>query len=79
MRLVDSTNHEFQGLENSVNLTNNPTIDYRINAKTDAGVGIVPEVSISGNPVISYTLDGQTVRYRLSATDSPSDTIELNL
>jgi len=79
MQLVDSTNHEFQNMGDAINLNSNPTIDYRINAKTDAWVSIVPGVFISGNPIISYTLDGQTVRYRLSATDSATDTVNLAL
>lgn len=79
MRLADSTNHEFQNMGDAASLSNNPTIDYRINAATDAGVSTAPGVSISGNPIISYTLDGQVVRYRLSATDSASDTIDLAL
>lgn len=79
MWLADSINHEFQNMGDVVSLNNNPTIDYRINAATDAGVSIAPGVFISGNPIISYLLGWETVKYRLSATDSASDTIDLAL
>lgn len=79
MKLANGTDHEFQDMTDAISLDNNPTIDFRVNAKTDAGVSTPPKIYISGNPVISYSLQGQFIRYRLSATESPTDNADISL
>lgn len=95
IQLADSVNHEIQNMTDPVIFntdtplrsgptppftdTPNPTTDFRINAKTDRGVRTAPGISIKNNPIISYTLGGEVIQYRLSATDSASDSVDIHL
>lgn len=95
IKLTDDANHEVQNMTDPVIFntdtplrsgpippftdTPNPTTDFRINAKTDMGVKTAPGISIKDNPIISYTLGGEVIQYRLSATDSASDSVDIHL
>lgn len=75
---IDGINHKILGSTDTIDLSGNPTMDYRVEAKTDAGVQIAPEIS-AGNPIMVYTLGGEMIRYRLSQTESASDIADLTL
>lgn len=78
--IIDTVNQEIQDKQDALNLDNNPLLDFRIEAKTDVWVSLSPGVVIQGNPIISYTLPSwQSIKYRLSATDSSYDNTYISL
>ncbi|EKD44540.1 MAG: hypothetical protein ACD_71C00106G0002 [uncultured bacterium (gcode 4)] len=79
LNISDSINQEIVDKEFAVSLNENPTIDFRIESRTDDWAKSAPGIIIQWNPIVSYTLWWQIIRFRLSTTDNASDLIYISL
>ncbi|MDD5770241.1 MAG: hypothetical protein PHE25_04670 [Candidatus Gracilibacteria bacterium] len=78
IKLYDNINHKFANGPSNINSSSNMKYLFTVDAKTDAGVSIAPKIKLSNNPIISYILNGEDIKYRLSATTNDTGPIILN-